>query len=220
MGHRERLLVGARNCLYERGYTRTTTRDIVAASDTNLASIGYHFGSKDALLTAALVQAFEEWGAEIDRVLRDGTQPDLMDRLESMWTGLVDSFGTHRPLWVAGIEAFALAEHLPALREQLAESYARARPALATFVIRDGGENVAEKTREAIGSFLLALMTGLTVQRLLDPEAAPSGHEMAEALRLIVGTVNDSGQPASCHRGQRQQHRSDHSHQHGRGDRG
>ena len=192
MSHRERLLAGARNCLYERGYTRTTARDIVAASGTNLASIGYHFGSKEALLTAALVQAFEEWGVEVDRVLRDGPQPDLMDRLESMWTDLVRSFGIHRPLWVAGIEAFALAEHLPALREQLAESYARARPALATFVIRDGGENVDDETRKAVGSFLLALMTGLTVQRLLDPAAAPSGKELAEALRLIVGAVNDS----------------------------
>ncbi|ABP55208.1 regulatory protein, TetR [Salinispora tropica CNB-440] len=192
VSHRERLLAGARNCLYERGYTRTTARDIVAASGTNLASIGYHFGSKEALLTAALVQAFEEWGVEVDRVLRDGTQPDLMDRLESMWTDLVRSFGIHRPLWVAGIEAFALAEHLPALREQLAESYARARPALATFVIRDGGENVDDETRKAVGSFLLALMTGLTVQRLLDPAAAPSGKELAEALRLIVGAVNDS----------------------------
>ncbi|MFJ8689742.1 TetR/AcrR family transcriptional regulator [Micromonospora wenchangensis] len=192
MGHRERLLAGARVCLYERGYTRTTARDIVAASDTNLASIGYHFGSKEALLTAALVQAFEEWGVEIDRVLRDGTQPDLMDRLESMWTGLVESFGSHRPLWVAGIEAFALAEHLPVLREQLAESYSRARPALADFVIQNGGENVSEETRKAVGSFLLALMTGLTVQRLLDPEAAPSGKELAAALRLIIGAVAGS----------------------------
>ncbi|WFE64840.1 TetR/AcrR family transcriptional regulator [Micromonospora sp. WMMD714] len=190
MGHRERLLAGARVCLYERGYTRTTARDIVAASDTNLASIGYHFGSKEALLTAALVQAFEEWGVEIDRVLRDGTQPDLLDRLESMWSGLVESFGTHRPLWVAGIEAFALAEHLPVLREQLADSYARARPALAAFVIRDGGENVSDGTRKALGSFLLALMIGLTVQRLLDPEAAPSGKELARALQLIVGAIN------------------------------
>ncbi|SCF48964.1 transcriptional regulator, TetR family [Micromonospora matsumotoense] len=192
MGHRERLLAGARVCLYERGYTRTTARDIVAASDTNLASIGYHFGSKEALLTAALVQAFEEWGVEIDRVLRDGTQPDLMDRLESMWTGLVESFGSHRPLWVAGIEAFALAEHLPVLREQLAESYTRARPALAAFVLQSGGENVTEETRKAIGSFLLALMIGLTVQRLLDPEAAPSGKELAAALRLIIGAVHDT----------------------------
>ncbi|MEU1889320.1 TetR/AcrR family transcriptional regulator [Micromonospora sp. WMMD987] len=191
MGHRERLLAGARVCLYERGYTRTTARDIVAASDTNLASIGYHFGSKEALLTAALVQAFEEWGVEIDRVLRDGTQPDLLDRLESMWSGLVESFGTHRPLWVAGIEAFALAEHLPVLREQLADSYARARPALAAFVIRNGGENVSDATRRALGSFLLALMIGLTVQRLLDPEAAPSGKELAGALQLIVGAIND-----------------------------
>ncbi|SBT43750.1 TetR/AcrR family transcriptional regulator [Micromonospora auratinigra] len=190
MGHRERLLAGARVCLYERGYTRTTARDIVAASDTNLASIGYHFGSKEALLTAALVEAFEEWGVEIDRVLRDGTQPDLMDRLETMWSGLVESFGTHRPLWVAGIEAFALAEHLPELREQLADSYARARPGLATFVLQNDDRDVPEEARKAVGSFLLALMTGLTVQRLLDPEAAPSGKQLAEALRLIVRAVD------------------------------
>ena len=30
-----------------------TARDIVAASGANLASIGYHFGSKEALLSAA-----------------------------------------------------------------------------------------------------------------------------------------------------------------------
>jgi AcrR family transcriptional regulator len=50
MGHREALLAGARRCLLERGYARTTARDLVAASDTNLASIGYHFGSNEALL--------------------------------------------------------------------------------------------------------------------------------------------------------------------------
>ena len=41
MGHREDLLEGAKRCLYEKGYARTTARDIVAASGTNLASIGY-----------------------------------------------------------------------------------------------------------------------------------------------------------------------------------
>lgn len=192
MGHRERLLAGARDCLYERGYTHTTARDIVTRSNTNLASIGYHFGSKEGLLTAALVEAFEDWGIEIERMLRGRMEEDLPSRLQSMWTGLAQSFSTHRQLWVAGIEAFALAEHQPELRDRLADSYARARTGLAMFVLSDGGQDVAEETRKAVGSFMLAIMTGLTVQRLLDPAAAPSGRAMADALQVIVGAVNES----------------------------
>ncbi|MBN1170597.1 MAG: helix-turn-helix transcriptional regulator, partial [Micromonosporaceae bacterium] len=69
MGHREQLLAGAKRCLYERGYARTTARDIVAASGTNLASIGYHFGSKEALLNAAMIDAMTEWGDELERAM-------------------------------------------------------------------------------------------------------------------------------------------------------
>ena len=42
MSHKEDLLAGAVACLREKGYAHTTARDIVAASGTNLASIGYH----------------------------------------------------------------------------------------------------------------------------------------------------------------------------------
>lgn len=62
MGHREDLLEGAKRCLLEKGYARTTARDIVAASGTNLASIGYHYGSKGALLNLAFLKVTEEWG--------------------------------------------------------------------------------------------------------------------------------------------------------------
>ena len=59
--HRERLLEAAIVCLQEKGYARTTARDLVAASDTNLASIGYHFGSKEHLLNVAVAEAFQRW---------------------------------------------------------------------------------------------------------------------------------------------------------------
>ena len=49
MGHREQLLAAARTLLETRGYAHITARDLVAESDTNLASIGYHFGSKGIL---------------------------------------------------------------------------------------------------------------------------------------------------------------------------
>ncbi|NIB31876.1 helix-turn-helix transcriptional regulator [Pseudonocardia sp. MCCB 268] len=44
MGHREGCWPGQRGAS-EKGFGRTTARDVVAASGTNLASIGYHFGS-------------------------------------------------------------------------------------------------------------------------------------------------------------------------------
>lgn len=185
MGHREQLLAGAKKCLYERGYSRTTARDIVAASKTNLASIGYHFGSKEALLSAALVEAFEEWGVEIDRVMSAaGADATVAGRMAAMWSGVLESFATHRPLWVAGIEAFTLAERIPDLREKLAEAYRRARPELGGIALPDAPAD--DKTRLAAGSFLLAVMTGLTIQNLLDPDAVPEVPDMVLGVQEIA----------------------------------
>ena len=69
MSHREDLLAGAVQCLREKGYAHTTARDIVAASGTNLASIGYHYGSTKALLNAAVLAAMEEFGQEMAKAI-------------------------------------------------------------------------------------------------------------------------------------------------------
>src|SRR5829696_9380606 len=135
MGHREKLLAGAKRCLYERGYARTTARDIVAASGTNLASIGYHFGSKEALLNAAMIEAIDEWGEELEGILATDIEADTdpMERFESIWTRVIDSFDAHRPLWVASFEAFAAAQRSPELREQLADGQEEGRFGLAAL---------------------------------------------------------------------------------------
>ena len=61
VSHREDLLEAAIRCLYEKGYARTTARDLVAESGTNLGSIGYHYGSKERLMNEALMVAFHRW---------------------------------------------------------------------------------------------------------------------------------------------------------------
>ena len=61
MGNREALLEGAIRCLETRGYAQTTARDLVRESQTNLGAIGYHFGSKEALLYEALTVCFRRW---------------------------------------------------------------------------------------------------------------------------------------------------------------
>jgi AcrR family transcriptional regulator len=192
MGHRERLLAGARRCLFERGYARTTARDIVAASGTNLASIGYHFGSKEALLNAAMIEAIDEWGEELKGALITDTDVGSMDpieRFESIWTRVIESFEAHRPLWVATFEAFVQAQHSPELREQLAAGHEEARFGLAALFQGTDESMVDERVAQTVGSFYVALMSGLITQWLLDAQRAPSGGAMAEALRKIVASV-------------------------------
>jgi len=195
MGHRERLIAGAKRCLYEQGYSRTTARDIVEASGTNLGSIGYHFGSKEALLNAAMMETVGEWGEELERMLLADAGEDAapMERFEAVWTRVIESFEAHRPALIASFEAFVQAEHSPELREQIAASHEKARLWLAALFPRIGSA-AGEGSERTVGSFYLALLNGLMVQWLLDPEHVPTGHDVAEALRMLSEGVRPAEQ--------------------------
>jgi len=96
---------------------------------------------------------------------------------------VIASFTTHRQL-----EVFTQIEHTPELREQLAERLGQARLGLAELIQRI---DPAEEERQAnlVGSFYQALLTGVLVQWLIDPGHAPSGRDLAEALRAIAADV-------------------------------
>jgi AcrR family transcriptional regulator len=190
-GHKEKLLAGAKRCLYERGYGRTTARDIVEASGTNLASIGYHFGTKEALLNTAMMEAIDEWGEELGRVLAVETEADAapLERFESIWTRVIESFETHRTLWISSFEAFREVERSPDLRAQLADGQEEGRFGLVALFQGVDEDKVDGRAARTVGSFYLALVSGLMVQWLTDPSRAPSGHEVAEGLRTILKSV-------------------------------
>ncbi|MGH3884547.1 MAG: TetR/AcrR family transcriptional regulator [Pseudonocardiaceae bacterium] len=185
MGHREALLDGARRCLLERGYARTTARDLVAASGTNLASIGYHFGSKEALLNGAMQQCFDEYIEQIARVVFADPSATPLQRVRASWEALVSTFEQYRPLQVAFIEALAQAERVPGLRVQLADCYERLRTTVAEMV-RASVEGLPDPTARHVASFLIAVYDGLQVQWLLDPQRAPTAHELMAALEVAL----------------------------------
>jgi AcrR family transcriptional regulator len=54
---RRRLLEAALQLVAERGEDAVTLRDITSAAQANVAAVSYHFGSKDALVTAAIEHA-------------------------------------------------------------------------------------------------------------------------------------------------------------------
>ena len=192
MGNREDLLAGAKRCLYEKGYARTTARDIAAASGVSLAAIGYHFGSKEALLNAARIEAIGEWWNELARVLAADADPDAspMERFEAIWTKAIELFAAHRPLWVASFEMLAQIDQAPEVRAAVAEAQQRARLGLAAL-FHGLDPALDEKAAWVVGSFYLALLPGVMAQWLIDPEHAPSGRDLAEALRTIAADVGD-----------------------------
>lgn len=197
MGNREDLLAGAKWCLYEKGYARTTARDIAAASGVSLAAIGYHYGSVEALLNAAMIQAIDDWGQALGRALAADavdylTMPPL-ERFAAIWTRVLNSLDTDRPLWVATLEVAAQIERAPEVRAFLADALQQGRLGLAElFQGIDPVEN--EHTAWMVGSFYQAMMSGMIVQWLADTERAPSGVDLANALRIITATVEEGKQ--------------------------
>jgi AcrR family transcriptional regulator len=185
MGHREALLGAARRCLLERGYARTTARDLVAASGTNLASIGYHFGSKESLLNGAMQQCFDEYIEQIARIVFADPSATPLQRVRASWVALVGTFEQYRPLQVAYVEALAQAERVPELRVQLAECYERLRATVAEMVRASVG-GLSDPTARHVASFLIAVYDGLQVQWLLDPHRAPAADDLMTALEIAL----------------------------------
>jgi AcrR family transcriptional regulator len=192
VGHREDLLAGARRCLYEKGYGRTTARDIVAASGTNLASIGYHYGSKDALMNAALFQVVDEWREEVRAALVAPGEPDggLPERLAWYWSRMLESFAARRDLWAAMVEVLAQVDRVPQLREALADGLRDARMAWAATV-SDVDPSVDGPAAQALGTLFQTLVSGVFPHWLVDPRHATTGNDLIEAMRLATRVAAD-----------------------------
>jgi AcrR family transcriptional regulator len=187
VGHREDLLVAARKLLEEKGYAHITARDLVAASGTNLASIGYHFGSKAGLLNTAIGEVFEEWTDQLAAVAMADPSATPIERGRASWASMLDSLTDKRALLLSYVEALAQAERTPSLRAQFADQYRRCRARVAELAAESLGDGSGpdDPRCRAVASFVIAICDGLSVQWLLDPEAAPTGAELTEGLAAM-----------------------------------
>jgi AcrR family transcriptional regulator len=181
--HREQLLEGAMECLRAKGYSRTTARDIAGAADANLASIGYHFGSKEALLNEAILRSCDRWTERLaDAAFASGENP--LGQMAASWVVMRESFDELRPVLVGLIEAVAQSAWSKELREKLADHYLTSRERVAAMVRQSLGENLEQDGVDprVIASFLIAVCDGLVLQWLLDPQQTPSGEQLASSL--------------------------------------
>ncbi|MEV6393186.1 TetR/AcrR family transcriptional regulator [Streptomyces sp. NPDC051907] len=188
MGHREDLLEGAKRCLLDKGYARTTARDIVAASGANLASIGYHYGSKEALLNQAFLAVTEEWGSAVGPAGKKdaGEAPaDPLERFEQTWEQVIAAFDASRQVWKLQLEVVTRLDDDEQLREAIKEPQKEGRAGMAEAFLGMDPEADPEKARAA-GLFYQALVAGVMIQWMVDPETAPSAKDLTDGLRAIL----------------------------------
>lgn len=188
MGHREDLLEGAKRCLLDKGFVRTTARDIVKESGTNLASIGYHYGSKDALLAQAYVSLVEGMG---DAFEGDGTtgitaEPGSIERFQEVWSNIIGTMRGPGSLWRLSMEIVVMGDQLPEVRDHLAVAQREAARGLIPLLMGGREEDVPDEALDTLGMFYVTLMTGLIAQWTFDAKTAPGAEQLTEGLRQVL----------------------------------
>ncbi|MET7657177.1 MULTISPECIES: TetR/AcrR family transcriptional regulator [unclassified Streptomyces] len=196
MGHREDLLEGAKRCLLEKGFLRTTARDIVKESGTNLASIGYHYRSKDALLVKAYVSLIESAGDDFDPGWGAGggaTAPaGSLERFQEVWASIIGSVPRTRAIWLLSFELIVQGDRLPEVRKLLAEAQEEGRSGIVPMFNGIPEDELDKETVDTEGRFYQTLLNGLMVQWLFDPDSATDAAQLTEGLRRVIAGATKS----------------------------
>ncbi|MCS3790021.1 AcrR family transcriptional regulator [Tsukamurella ocularis] len=194
---RQRLIEGARAAIVERGFADTSTRDVAAAAQTNIASITYHFGGKTALMEAALASCFAEWAQQLDATLAAAPAEAATpaEYLRQVLVATVDSFETSTAQLTACIETHAPAMRSDALRTALADGYATIRQQAVQALTASLGLNstTPEGHRQLTHavSVVIALIDGLAIQWMADPTATPKSGDIVDTIRMFGATLTD-----------------------------
>ncbi|WP_328678802.1 TetR/AcrR family transcriptional regulator [Streptomyces sp. NBC_01261] len=191
MGHREDLLEGAKRCLLEKGFARTTARDIVKESGTNLASIGYHYGSKDALLAQAYIALVETAsdgfeGGDGGEGVEIGGEPGSLERFRAVFSNIVASMSEPGSMWGLGMEIMTMGDKLPEVRDQLVRAQREGGRGMVALMTSVPEAEVSDETADTLGALYMTLITGLIAQWTFDAKSAPDAGQLTEGLRQVL----------------------------------
>jgi AcrR family transcriptional regulator len=182
--NRSRLIEGTLRCLERLPPERITARAIAEESGANLASINYHFGSKDDLVTEAVIEGLDRWLEEVASGLGDVESRAPAERYRRASEAIEATRRRHTGLARNMVGALAKAQHDPRIREMLAGGFDRTRPTVASLL----GLGDDEAGRDAAG-LALALFYGLLFQVLLDPDLAIAGGRLERAQARLRGIL-------------------------------
>lgn len=189
----QRLLAAARRLLVSGGFAALKLSAIAEEADEAKASIGYHFGNKDGLVTALV----DSLAHDANRALIEETAslPTRQERVQALIDG--------ESRIVADAEAFqAFFEVLPQalrdadLRDRVAALYDGYRATVRRCLDAGAtGDESADLRPFAV--LMIAIVDGLAIQHGLDPDGTDVRSAIKLWERLVQPLVAGQGAPTS-----------------------
>jgi AcrR family transcriptional regulator len=193
---RARLVEATLRVLAERGRHGTSSRAIAAASGVNLAGITYHFGSKDELVSQALLVAARGWVEPALRALRAEADPST--RMIRAVQALQEAFVRARDLLPVYLEALVHAPRSDRLREGLGELFGELRSFLAGEIgaLQASGFLPAWIDPGPMAMLIVATGDGLALHSALDPDAVQPQAVGSQAIQLLLAASTNPVWPS------------------------
>jgi len=112
----------------ERGFAESTSKEICTRAGTNMAAVNYHFGSRDGLYEAVLVEAHRQLVSLDELASLAGAQADPREKLRALLAHLIAAGGRPEAPWgfrVVLREALSPSPALPVMIRQAVQPKAR-----------------------------------------------------------------------------------------------
>lgn len=177
------LLDTAGQVFAERGFAGTTSKEICARAGTPLASVNYHFGSRDALYEAVLVEAHRQLIGldELVALTREQSEPQARLRaVVGQLTGLATQRSTPWGFRVMLREMLSPSPVLPALVDKAVRPKARWLLALMAECLALPPEHPA--VQRAVMLTVLPCMAMMVAPKEMPARVLPGAAKDAEAL--------------------------------------
>ena len=186
MGNREDLLAGARQVILERGVAKATARDIAAAAGVSLAAIGYHFGSKDELVSAALTESLGSGiGDAMEAVVDETASLPLIDGFATLFDRMPEIFAANREALFASLENSVRVSRDRGASQALADATEQAHLGIVE-VLRAARPDLDAADLDAIAKLEFVLVQSLGILWIISPDSLPTGDELARAVAAIA----------------------------------
>lgn len=190
---RERLLAAAGTLIAQEGTAAATSRAISARAGENLAAITYYFGSKDELVSEALIrQARTLIEPVVTELTSDRPQLEKLARAVDMLTTL---FGDHRDQLAGYLSCLAQSAHQARLGAAVRGLSRELRRWLAEEMRSQQSRGLVPEwvQPEAMAALIVALVNGVVAGAVVDPEQSDPraiGQQFA-GLLVAVGPADD-----------------------------